>query len=73
MVKLYEFGVGEDNTIKERKKQHPDILKGLFKEDLRVTMIIASKFAFTARYKYRNESALIRMLTGFKKYMRYFD
>ena len=59
--------------MKERKKKHPDIIKGLFKGDLKVTFIVADYAAFVATYKYHSEGALIRMLTGLKKYMRYFD
>jgi len=31
MLKIYEIGLTEENTIKERKKDYPEIIKGLFK------------------------------------------
>ena len=59
--------------MKEIKRQHPDVIKGLFKDEVKVTVIISDSLACTATYKYRSEAVLIRMLTGLKKYMRYFD
>jgi hypothetical protein len=73
MLHLYELGIGEDNTMKQRKQQRPEIIKGLFKEEVRVTFIFADAFAYVATYHYRSEAVLIRMLTGTKKYMRYFE
>jgi len=32
MLQLYEIGLTEENTMKEKKKEYPEIIKGLFKE-----------------------------------------
>lgn len=73
MLQLYEIGITEENTIKEKKKDYPEIIKGLFKEDIKVSMIYANNFGFIAKYQYQSEAVLIRMLTGIKKYMKYFE
>ena len=73
MLRLYEIGLTEENTVKETKKEHPEIIKGLFKEHVRVSMIYANSFGFIAKYNYQSEAVFIRMLTGLKKYSRYFE
>lgn len=73
MLHLYQTGLGEGNKIKDKKKQFPDIIKGLFKGELKVTLVVSNLVAFIAVYRYRNEAVLIRMLTGLKKYLRYFE
>ena len=73
ILQLYEIGLTEENTMKERKKQQPDVIKGLLKDEVRVTFIFANKLGFIAKYKYASEAVLIRMLTGMKKYLKYLD
>lgn len=73
LLRLYEIGITDANTIKQQKKQQPDIIKGLFKEEVRVTFIFSDRLAFIATYRYRSEAVFIRMLTGIKKYLKYFD
>lgn len=52
---------------------YPEIIKGLFKEEVRVSMVYANNFGFIAKYHYYSEAVLIRMLTGLKKYLKYFE
>jgi hypothetical protein len=52
MLQLYEIGLTEENTIKERKKDYPEIIKGLFKEEVKTTMVYANNMGFIAKYHY---------------------
>lgn len=73
MLQLYEIGLTEEKTIKETKKGYPEIIKGLFKEEVRVSMVYANSLGFIAKYNFQSEAVLIRMLTGLKKYYHYLD
>lgn len=36
-------------------------------------MVYANNFGFVAKYQYQSEAVLIRMLSGIKKYLKYFE
>lgn len=73
MLELYEVGKNSKNSQNHQPPDPPEVIKGLFKEQLRVTLLYADNIAMVADCIYQNEAVLMRLLTAGKKYAKYFD
>jgi hypothetical protein len=40
--------------MKSKKREYPEIIKGLFKEEVRVTMVYGNFLGFIAKYNYKS-------------------
>jgi hypothetical protein len=55
------------------EKESPEVIKGLFKGEVRFTFVYESKLGVASNFHYESESILIRLLSGLKKYVQLFE
>jgi hypothetical protein len=63
----------ESSSKGRAERESPEVIKGLFKGEVRFTFVFESKLGVAANFNYESESILIRLLSGLKKYAELFD